>query len=64
MALREMAAKSTWVWLENEDLRALNVDLMEARCLSWDRVLDLRARRERKWVWMRRAAAWRREWWV
>jgi len=50
MALRERAAKSTWAWLEQEDLRALNVDLMEARCLSWVRVLDLRTRKERKWV--------------
>lgn len=50
MALRESVAKSTWVWLESEDLRALNVDLMDARCLRWVRVLDLRARKERKWV--------------
>jgi len=62
MALRERAAKSTWAWLEQEDLRALKVDLMEARCLSWVRVLDLRTRKERKWVWMTLAAAWRREW--
>lgn len=50
MALSERAAKSTWVWLESEDLRVLNVDLMEARCLRWVRILDLRARKERKWV--------------
>lgn len=60
MALCERAAKSKWVSLEREVLRALKVDLMKARCLRFLRVFDLRTRKERKWIWIMRAAVSRR----
>jgi hypothetical protein len=55
-ALRERAGKSKWVCVEKEDLIDMKEDLIDASCLRFLRVLDLRTRKERKWIWMTRAA--------
>jgi len=55
-ALRERAGKSKWVCVENEDLIAMKEDLIDASSLRFLSVLDLRTRKERKWVWITRAA--------
>ena len=60
-ALRERGGKSKWVCVEKEDWREMKEDLIDARCLRFLRVLDLRTRKERKWVWIMVAAEWRRD---
>lgn len=61
IALRETRRKSKWFFLETDNWRELKLDLIKASSLSCLRVLDLRTRKTRKWVWITRAAASLRE---